>query len=273
MKKPSYLRLEVDNGLGSDKIIRTGVKSLDMFIGGEDNPGIPDKSVILVLGEPGTKFELFTQQVLFRMLKTGATKKVVYLSYDGRPKEIIEEMAIYDFNLQSFVVAGDKWQFMDAFTSRIAAEGAVIGLQSIPGVDFGKEYAQDSLRYFTRIFMPEIAKYDNVCTCIHSISSLIRSNSIESVSIAIETLKHIVRERGSGIHFILMVKNLHDPKVEVLASHLADFVFDISFGRVGGGKISINFSVQKTWKSTLLPISVPVTIDKKGIRLETTVRI
>ena len=263
----------MDHNLGSNRTIRTGVKSLDMFIGGEDNPGIPDKSVILVLGQPGTKFELFTQQVLFRMLKTGATEKVVYLSYDGRPEEIIEEMAIYNFNLQSFIVADEKWHFMDAFTARIVAEGAVIGLRSVPGVDFGADYAQDSLRYFTRLFIPEITKYDNVCTCIHSISSLIRTNSIESVSIAIDTFKHIVRQRGSGIHFILMVKNLHDPTIEVLASHLADFVFEMAMGSVGGGKIAINFSVQKSWKSVLLPISVPVTVDKRGIRLETTVRI
>ncbi|MFX0015666.1 MAG: RAD55 family ATPase [Promethearchaeota archaeon] len=259
--------------MSSKNVIRTGVQSLDIFLGGEENPGLPDKSVILVLGEPGTKFELFTQQVLFRVLQTKVTDKVIYLSYDGRPQEIIEEMAIYNFQLQPFVAAGERWQFMDAFTARIAAEGAVIGLQSLPGVDFGSEYAQDSLRYFSRVFVPAILEYDNVSTCIHSISSMIRSNSIESVSIAIETLKHIVRQRGSGIHFILMVKNLHGSEVEVLASHLADFVFDISFGRVGGGKISINFSVQKSWKSTLLPISVPITIDKKGIRLETTVRI
>jgi len=259
--------------LESSQVIRTGVLSLDIFLGGEENPGIPNKSVILVLGEPGTKFELFTQQVLFRMLKTKATEKVVYLSYDGRPKEIVEEMSIYNFHLQPFIEAGEKWKFMDAFTARIAAEGAVIGLQSVPGVDLGDEYAQDSLRYFTRLFIPEIIQYDKVCTCIHSISSLIRNNSIESVSIAMEALKHVVRERGSGIHFILMVKNLHGPAVEVLASHLADFVFDISFGRVGGGKIAINFSVQKSWKSTLLPISVPVTIDRRGIRLETTVRV
>lgn len=259
--------------LESNQILRTGVQSLDLFLGGEDNPGLPDKSVILVLGEPGTKFELFAQQILFTILQTNATEKVVYLSYDGRPQEIIEEMGIYDFNIQPYVVAGEKWQFMDAFTARIAAEGAVIGLQSLPGIDFGSEYAQDSLRFFTRVFVPTLIKHENVCTCIHSISSMIRTNSIESVSIAIETFKHIVRQRGSGIHFILMVKNLHGTPVEVLASHLADFVFDISFGRVGGGKISINFSVQKSWKSTLLPISVPMSIDKKGIRLETTVRI
>jgi len=257
-----------------DKIIRTGVKSLDLFLGGEDNPGIPNKSVILVIGDPGTKFEIFVQQVLFHTLKTGATEKVVYLSYDGRPNEIIDEMNIYGYNLNPFVMAGEKWKFMDAFTSRVAAEGAVIGLQSDrSSVDVEDRFAQDSLRFFTRRFIPEITKYDNVCTCIHSISSLIRSNSMESVSIAMETLKYVVRDLGTGLHFILMVKNLHDPTMEVLASHIADFVFDVSFGRVGAGKIAINFSVQKSWKSTLLPISVPMTVDSKGIRLETTVRI
>ncbi|MHA1945072.1 MAG: RAD55 family ATPase [Candidatus Hodarchaeales archaeon] len=230
------------------KIIRTNVQSLDLFLGGEENPGLPNKSVILVLGEPGTKFEIFVQQILFHTLKSGATDKVVYLSYDGRPDEIIDEMDIYNYNLQPFVMAGEKWKVEDRF-------------------------AQDSLRFFTRRFIPEISKYDNVCTCIHSISSLIRSNSIESVSIAMETLKYVVRDLGTGLHFILMVKNLHDPSMEVLASHIADFVFDISFGRVGAGKIAINFSVQKSWKSILLPISVPMTIDRKGIRLETTVRV
>jgi hypothetical protein len=208
-------------------------------------------------------------------LKRGSTDKVLYLDYDGRPTEIIDELAIYNLNLQPFVVAGEKWQFMDAFSSRIAAEGAVIGLQDVPGVDVDDTFAQDSLRFFTRRFIPELSKYQDssICTCIHSISSLIRNNSIESVSIAVETLKHMVRDLGSGIHFLLMVKNLHDPSVEVLASHLVDFVFDVSFGKVGGGKISINFSVQKSWKSVLLPISVPMSVDKKGIRLETTVRI
>ena len=256
------------------KIIRTNVQSLDLFLGGEDNPGLPNKSVILVLGDPGTKFEIFIQQILFHTLKSGATDKVVYLSYDGRPDEIIDEMDIYNYNLQPFIMAGEKWKFMDAFSSRVAAEGAVIGLQREPGsVDVEDRFAQDSLRFFTRRFIPEISNYDNVCTCIHSISSLIRSNSIESVSIAMETLKYVVRDLGTGLHFILMVKNLHDPSMEVLASHIADFVFDISFGRVGAGKIAINFSVQKSWKSILLPISVPMTIDRKGIRLETTVRI
>jgi KaiC/GvpD/RAD55 family RecA-like ATPase len=259
--------------MSSQQNFRTGVKSLDLFLGGEDNLGLPEKSVILVLGEPGTKFELFTQQILFSALKTGATEKIVYLDYDNRPKEIVDELAIYKLNLEPYIVAGEKWQFMDAFSARIAAEGAVIGLQSVPGLNVDDSFAQDSLRFFTRKFIPELSEYHNVCTCIHSLSSLIRNNSIESVSIAIETLKYIVRDLGSGVHFLLMVKNLHDPAVEVLASHLVDFVFDISFGRVGGGKISINFSVQKSWKSVLLPISVPMTIDRKGIRLETTVRI
>ncbi len=259
--------------LEPDIPFRTGVQSLDLFIGGEHNPGIPNKSVILVLGEPGTKFELFTQQILYQISQAGSTDKVIYLSYDGRPEEIIEELSIYNFNLNP-LVEGGKWMFMDAFTARIAAEGAVIGLQSIPGENtFGDDYSQDSLRFFSRKFIPLLGKHESVCTCIHSLSSLIRTNSIESVSIAIETLKHVVRSKKSGIHFILMVKNLHDPKVEVLASHLADFVFDISFGRIGAGKIQINFSVQKSWKSILLPISVPMNIDKKGIRLETTVRI
>ncbi|MHA1971411.1 MAG: RAD55 family ATPase [Candidatus Hodarchaeales archaeon] len=249
---------------------KTGVQSLDIFVGGEEDPGIPDKSVILVLGEPGTKFELFTQQVLYSIVEHDATEKVLYLSYDGRPQEIVEEMMIYNFDIKKHRDSG-IWKFMDAFTARIAAEGAVIGLVS-KNVDFSNEYTQDSLRYFSRLFIPELSKYNSVCSCVHSLSSLIRSNSIESVSIAIETLKHVVRQR-SGIHFILMVKNLHDPQVEVLASHLADFVFDISFGRVGAGKIQINFSVQKSWKSTLLPISVPVSIDRRGIRLETTVRV
>jgi len=262
----------VNYNLESDQIFRTGVQSLDLFIGGEDNPGIPNKSVILVLGEPGTKFELFTQQILFKIMEVGSTDKIIYLSYDGRPKEITEELSIYNLDLGKYITEG-KWAFMDAFTSRIAAEGAVIGLQSLPGTDFKDDYSQDSLRYFSRRFIPELIKYDSICTCVHSLSSLVRTNSIESVSIAIETLKHVVRERKIGIHFILMVKNLHDPTVEVLASHLADFVFDISFGRVGAGKIQINFAVQKSWKSVLLPISVPMNIDKRGIRLETTVRV
>ncbi|MCK4848968.1 MAG: hypothetical protein KAT16_08095 [Candidatus Heimdallarchaeota archaeon] len=257
-----------------DKIIRTGVQSLDLFLGGEDDPGLPNKSVILVLGEPGTKFELFVQQILFQTLKRGSTEKVVYLGYDGRPNEIVDEMNIYGYDLNPFVMAGEKWKFMDAFSSRVAAEGAVIGLQKEQGsVNVEDRFAQDSLRFFTRRFIPEITKYDNVCTCIHSISSLIRSNSIESVSIAMETLKFVTRDLGTGLHFILMVKNLHDPTIEVLASHIADFVFDISFGRVGAGKIAINFSVQKSWKSILLPISIPMNIDRKGIRLETTVRV
>ncbi len=251
---------------------RTGVKSLDMFLGGEDNPGLPDKSVILVLGDPGTKFENFTQQVLFHVLRGGSTDKVIYLSYDGRPHEIVDELSIYDYHLEPFM-SDNRWTFMDAFTARIAAEGAVIGLQNLPGANFeSEEMPQDSLRFFSRRFIPELLKYDRVSTCIHSMSSLIRSNSIESVSIAIETLKHIVRAR-SGIHFLLMIKNMHPPEVEVLSSHLADFVFEIRFGKVGGGKISIDFEVRKSWKSTLLPISVPMSIDRRGIRLETTVRV
>jgi KaiC/GvpD/RAD55 family RecA-like ATPase len=257
--------------MSSGHQFQTGLRSLDIFIGGEDNPGLPDKSVILVLGQPGTKFAEFTTQILYQILQRGSTEKVIYLSYEKKMEDIIDEMKVYNYNLDSYIKDG-KWEFMDAFTARIAAESAVIGLHNLPGANFGKEYAQDSLRFFSRHFVPEVLKHDSICTCIHSMSSLIRSNSIESVSIAIETLKHIVRSR-SGVHFILMVKNMHDPAIEVLSSHLADFVFEISFGRVGGGKIQINFAVRKSWKSTLLPISVPMTIDRRGIRLETVIRV
>ncbi|MHA2329527.1 MAG: RAD55 family ATPase, partial [Candidatus Hodarchaeales archaeon] len=99
----------------SEDAFRTGVQSLDLFLGGEDNPGLPNRSVILVLGEPSTKFELFTQQILYRIMKTGATDKVLYLSYDGRPQEIVEEMAIYDFQIQPYIDNNKQWEFMDAF--------------------------------------------------------------------------------------------------------------------------------------------------------------
>jgi KaiC/GvpD/RAD55 family RecA-like ATPase len=257
-------------------IIETGSKNLDLFLGGEDNRGIPNKSLILVLGQPGTKFELFTQQILFQMLRSRsrAAKKVIYLSFDGRPKEIVDEMTMFGFPVDSFVSAGGKWEFMDAFTSRIAASSAVIGVGAIPDIadTDQSDYSYDPLRVFSRSFIPNLAKYDSVSTCVHTLSSLIRSDSLEGVSLAIQTMKQIVRNRD-GLHFLLMVKDLHDKQTEVLASHLVDFVFDISFGQTGGGKIAVTFEVKKSWKTIVPPISVPLSIDRRGIRLETTTRL
>ena len=123
------------------EILKTGSYNLDLFLGGEDNPGIPNRSLILVLGEPGTKFELFTQQLLYQMMRSRATKKVLYLSFDGRPKEIIDEMKMFDCPVESYVNAGKKWQFMDAFTSRIAASSAVIGVGALADIsDDDQEY-------------------------------------------------------------------------------------------------------------------------------------
>lgn len=253
--------------------LQTGSYNLDMFLGGEENPGVPNRSLILVLGEPGTKFELFTQQILYQMMRSRATKKVLYLAFDGRPKEIIDEMKMFNCPVESYVSAGKKWQFMDAFTSRIAASSAVIGVGALADIsDDEQEYSYDPLRVFSRTFIPELATYDSVSTCVHTLSSLIRSDSLEGVTLAIQTMKQIIRKRD-GVHFLLMVKNLHDKQTEVLASHLVDFVFDISFGQTGGGKIAVNFSVKKSWKTVVPPIIVPLSIDKKGVRLETTTRL
>ena len=67
----------------SGTYIESGIAGFDVAIGGK---GIPDGSLILLLGEPGSGHEIFALQMLQSQAKTG--KKVFYVSVDKPPSEV-----------------------------------------------------------------------------------------------------------------------------------------------------------------------------------------
>ena len=70
---PSKQTASFDGECGM-KLLKTWIEGLDEMLGG----GLPEKSVILMMGEPGSGYDTFAQQILYQNALQGG--KIAYFS-------------------------------------------------------------------------------------------------------------------------------------------------------------------------------------------------
>lgn len=82
------------------KRVGTGIKGLDKLIGG----GIPERSIVLVTGGPGTGKTIFTLQYLSAGAAAG--EKCLYLTFEEKEDKIIEQALQFDWKFDKHVKKG-----------------------------------------------------------------------------------------------------------------------------------------------------------------------
>jgi KaiC/GvpD/RAD55 family RecA-like ATPase len=91
--------------MAKSPVLRTDISKLDDVLGGGLLAGH-----YIVLGEPGSGYEIFARQILFNALKQG--KSGLYATIDSTPERIRKEMNYFGWDLRQFDKKG-KFRFVD----------------------------------------------------------------------------------------------------------------------------------------------------------------
>lgn len=217
------------------KLIKTWIEGLDETLGG----GLPDKSVILVMGEPGSGYDTFAQQVLHQhALKKG---KVAYITTFRSPDTIREDLEAFGWKVSALEKTG-RWIFIDVHTPK-------------------------ALQVFRRRVPSKIRV--GCWTLVDSLSYLILTQKFQSVLEAVKLLLTNARKQG-GIHFLLLTQSMHDPQTEIAMQHLVDGVMEFTARETAGG-IDRRIRIKK--RAVYAPRLIPFNITNRGITIETAIRV
>lgn len=219
------------------KLVETQITELDGVLGG----GLPDKSVILMLGEPGSGNDTLAQQIMYQhALKEG---KVTYLTTFRSPDVLTEDFETFGWMISPLKKAG-HWTFINVH----ASEALQILQKEIP-----------------------MRLKEGCWTIIDSLSYLLLTQEYKPVIKTIQLLLDNTRKHG-GIHFLLLTRGMHDSQTEITMQHLADGVIELTGQKVAGG-IDRRIRIKKMKKAVYAPRLIPFSITKNGIVIETAVRI
>jgi KaiC/GvpD/RAD55 family RecA-like ATPase len=86
-------------------VLRTDIRGLDEILGGGLFAGH-----YIVLGDPGSGYEIISRQILHNILKQGLS--CIYVAVDSTPERIRKEMNYFGWNLSSFEDK-NKFRFID----------------------------------------------------------------------------------------------------------------------------------------------------------------
>ena len=219
------------------KLLRLWIAGLDEMLRG----GLPDKNVVLMTGEPGSGYDILTQQMMCQHALHGG--KVAYFLTSRSPDMLKEDLATFGWNLTPLVEQG-AW-----------------GLHQIP--------AANTIQFLTKK-IPETVS-DGNWVIIDSLSYLILTQDYRAVIKTVELLVDCAQKHG-GIHFLLLTKTMHDIETETTMQHLVDGVIEFSAQETNVG-IDRRIRVKKMRRAIYESRLIPFNITDHGITIETAVRI
>jgi KaiC/GvpD/RAD55 family RecA-like ATPase len=233
----SFLQYILAAGERFMKFLRTWVEGLDEMLGG----GIPEKSVVLMIGEPGSGYDILAQQILYQnALQNG---KAAYFSTSRVSDALKEDFETFGWNV-SPLQEKDNWQFFQV---------------NVPNV----------IQVLTETIPRVVAQGRWVL--IDSLSYLILTQKYRDVIRVVELLLNAARQHG-GVHFLLLTQKMHDAETETTMQHLVDGVMEFSAQEMAGG-IDRRIRMKKMRRAVYEPRLIPFNITERGITIETAVRI
>ncbi|RLF10821.1 MAG: hypothetical protein DRJ98_05215 [Thermoprotei archaeon] len=229
-------------------LIPTGIAAFDAMIGG----GLPNGSVIAIIGDPGSGHRLFAQQILYFKARYEDVK-VCYLTIEDPPSDVAFEMAGYGWNLDE---VGDKWEFIDGYTPRLDVRRGVAGSRVILDL--------------ATLKLPSMLK-EGKWTVIDTFSYYLLLYDLKDVLDIIDVLTAHARKYG-GLHFLILIHGLHEQKSITTVSHFTDGLFDFNIRHEEAEATGI-IRIKKLARAHHTMRSIPYRITSEGIMIETAVRI
>jgi KaiC/GvpD/RAD55 family RecA-like ATPase len=219
------------------KLLKTWIEGLDEMLGG----GLPEKSVIVMTGEPGSGYDILTQQILYQNALQGG--KVAYFSTSRASDALKEDFETFGWDVVS-LLKKDNWLFCNVNEPNVIK----VMTETVPKVVAeGRWVLIDSLSY------------------------LILTQKYREVIGIVELLLNAARTHG-GVHFLLLTQGMHDKETETTMQHLVDGVMEFTAQEMAGG-IDRRIRMKKMRRAVYEPKLIPFNITEHGITIETAVRI
>lgn len=234
------------------QLVKTGLEGFDETFG-----GLPDKTVLALMGGTGTGSELFAQQFLFNAARRNT--KVVYVTIEKPPSDVREELQSVGANLKPLEITNPpRWNFIDAFSPRRSRAAGNVG-----------PLTGSNLLTTLRDRLTE--KTGNHYTAIDSLSYLLLRYDILDVMDLVESLIHTAREEG-GVYLLVINPSMHDPKVVNTVLHIVDGALEfVREEKVQ--EIEWSLQIRKMKRESHRMGILPFRLTERGIVFETTRRV
>ena len=234
------------------ELVKTGLEGFDETFG-----GLPNKTVLALMGGTGTGAELFAQQFMFNAARRGS--KVIYATIEKPPSDVREELQSVGANLKPLENTNPpRWNFIDAFSPRrsriIGGTGPLTGSNLLNTL---KESVTET--------------GSNHYTAIDSLSYLLLRYDILDVMDLVESLIHTARKEG-GIHLLVTNPNMHDAKMVHTVLHIVDGALEF-IREEKGQEFEWSIQIRKMKREAHKMGILPFRLTERGIVFETTKRV
>lgn len=214
--------------------------------------GFPMGSVVVLAGEPGSGYDLFAQQVMFSAAAAG--NRVTYFTVDRAPEDIVAEMQSVNLDLDQ-VLQSRNWNFLNGFETRLKVQQG----------ELGNKILLDML-----VAVSKSAKGGD-WTVVDTLSKLMEFNGQGQIKSFLDDIVLEARE-GRGLHFLLVVEELHDQKTLASLAQAADGYIRLSLDKANS-QPSGTIRIDKMRRANAAQRSMNYLITTDGITIETATRI
>lgn len=240
------------------KLSNLGIQGLEFVLGG----GMPEDSVYLVLGQPGTYYGTFAQQAIAKHLQRNG--RAVYYTSETSSTEIEQDTDLYNWEYQRHVEDGSL-----VFVRPLppALQGLVGLMPKVPSEQV-LNLSQSGLGALTRDFL---SRLKDERWSILNISYLMNQYTAQEINDLMLFWVSAVHKYG-GVHFITMLQGAHDERQVTFLKSLVDGVLSFKFVE-GFGQAEGEVEIQKLRR--VLPKSKTFrhVVTEDGLVVETTARI
>jgi KaiC/GvpD/RAD55 family RecA-like ATPase len=240
------------------KLSNLGIQGLEFVLGG----GMPEDSVYILTGQPGTYFTTFAQQAIYSHLQRKG--KAVYYTSEVSSTELEQDTDLYGWSFTSHVQDGSL-VFVRPLPPTL--QGLVSVMPRVPTEQF-LNLSSGGLGTLTRDFLSRLKEER---WSILNMSYLMNQYTAQEINDLMLFWVNAVHKYG-GVHFILMLQGAHDERQVTFLKSLVDGV--LSFKVVDGfGQAEGEVEIQKLRR--VLPKSKTFrhVVQSDGIVVETTARI
>jgi len=240
------------------KLSNLGIPGLEFVTGG----GLPEDSVYILTGQPGTYYATFAQQALYsHMSRKG---KAVYYTSEMSSSEIEQDTDLYGWNYQSFVSDGSLL-FVRPLSPSL--QGLVSLMPRVPNEQL-LNLSSAGLGSLTRDFLTRL-KEDR--WSILNVSYLMNQYTPQEINDLMLFWVNAVHKYG-GVHFVLMLEGAHDDRQVTFLKNLVDGVLSFKFVE-GFQQTEGEVEIQKLRRVLPKSKSFRHVVQSDGLVVETTARI
>ncbi len=240
------------------KLTNLGIQGLEFVLGG----GLPEDSVYVLTGLPGTYYITFAQQAIYsHLVKRG---KAVYYTSETASTEILQDMELYRWNVRPHV---DDGSLVFARPLPPALQAFVGLMPQAPNEQF-INLASSGLGSLTKDFLSRIKEER---WSVLNLSYLMNQYPAQEITDLMLFWVNAVHKFG-GVHFVLLLEGAHDEKQVTFLKNIADGVFNFKFAD-GFGQSEGEVEIQKLRRVVPKAKVFRHVVQSDGLAVETTARI